>query len=118
MINSNNDNNSIEPITFEEFAHYLQSFNSSMTCHICGNENWKLSVPEKNGDDGDFITVTLPGTGMLHRSMKSNSKHSLLQNPFYNILLMTCADCGNINIFNYQDIYNKIRNTKGNEDGQ
>ncbi|MEX6283067.1 hypothetical protein AB6F89_15505 [Providencia hangzhouensis] len=105
MINNN-------VITFDEFAEYLNKQSGSHLCPICGGEAWDLHTPENavvtsaDGKTKKHIVPTLPGSNRI--DSKSPHNNQLLQTPILNLLVMTCSNCGYINLFNYQIVKESI----------
>ncbi|WGL95986.1 hypothetical protein [Arsenophonus nasoniae] len=101
------------PITFEEFSHYLLTINKTPKCLICDNNKWDLLTYDtyKNPLTKDEMNVvaTLPATSGI---LSSDNFTQFFQNSSYNLLVMSCNNCGYTNLFNYEFVYNKIRKIK------
>ncbi|EFE55276.1 hypothetical protein AB7W80_00240 [Providencia rettgeri] len=99
-------------ITFKDFAEYLNRLSASHICPVCNCEEWDLHTPENaavKGADGKIrkhIVPTLPGTPRIESD--DAPQNQLFQSPELNILVMTCVNCGYINLFNYQRVQESI----------
>ncbi|HGJ5865455.1 hypothetical protein [Arsenophonus nasoniae] len=101
------------PITFEEFAFYLQQIGENIQCPLCKNTQWELfaktTVQSQFTKENINYVTTLPVTSNIFHG---DSLSQMLQVTSNNVLIMNCNNCGYINLLNYEFVYNKIKKTK------